>query len=73
MDDQMQEPVRIEVDFRQVAADGTVWVSASNMADGAPVEAYDGSGNRCRAMVGALEGGRARLDLVLDSFRTAGE
>jgi len=67
----MQDPVRIEVDFRTVDPDGRMWVDAATMGHDTLVEAYDGNGSRCRAVVVDSTGGRVQLDLILDTFRTA--
>ena len=73
MHDQMQEPVRIEVDFRTVDPDGRMWVPGRSMGPDTLVEAYDRTGSRCRAVVVAENADRVQLDLLLDTFRTAAE
>lgn len=62
----------VPVDFRQVGPDGRVWAEVGDkLGRGVLVEAFDEAGNRCRAEVVDYSEGRAELDLVLESFRSA--
>ena len=67
--------VIVDVDFRTVGADGRVWgmIRTGSVNVGGSAEARDADGNRCHGRVVGASEGRVELDLVLDSFRSAGE
>lgn len=75
MDHQLDpmDPTTVRVDFHGVDADGRLATQAEGLTVGMFVQAADDTGNRCRAKVSKVDGAAVELELVLDSFRVAGE